>query len=77
MTRPLTGEWIVERHREGDCRFDLRALPYEPAPFAKLCTCCEPPEMSTHILTVWIGATGLEWYICGQNAALMLREEEG
>ena len=76
MGKPLTGIWECARHREGDCRFDLRALPYEPAPFAKLCTCCEPPEMSTHILTVWIGATGTEWYICGKNAALMLREEE-
>ena len=72
----LTGEWLVERYKYGECRFDLCALPYKAVHAAPLCNCCADPEMATHRLTVWIGATGVEFYICGTNAALMLREED-
>ena len=71
----LTGEWTVERNKDGECRFDLVSLPYRPAHAAETCNCCADPELATHRLTVWIGATGIEFYVCGVNAALMLREE--
>ena len=75
MTRPLVGGWLTDRHKDGDCRFDLVALPYEPIHRTKFCLCCCDPEPATHRLTVWIGQTGVEFYVCGVNAALMLREE--